>query len=188
MNIDQGDGMVCRAFVIAALAALAGCGNSSDSSQADTEGESSPPAASTPSPNPTGADLVRAETYIPDPACKRLNTFHAEIVNLAAAIRCQNPRLVDDGMPLLWQCIDGESQTVKIFLNQADNRRDVRNLKFMWNDWEQDAGFGLHADKALSDAWVAGLALRYARDQAVDVIDAFHGNVNRTFVSGAYQL
>jgi hypothetical protein len=64
---------------------------------------------------------------------------------------------------------------MKVFVNAADSSGGVENVKIMWDDWTRDAGYGVHTDKAMAEAWVTALATRYASTQVQEVLTAFRG-------------
>jgi hypothetical protein len=58
----------------------------------------------------------------------------------------------------------------------------------MWNDWSKDAGYGVHTDKAIADAWSATIATRYAPEQVEEVVSVLHGNADKTIENDNFVL
>src|SRR5690606_900432 len=98
--------------------------------------------------------------------------FKTETARVSAEIACPKPRINQgSGLDALYICVGGHSETVKVFINAERGDRTVHNLKFMWNDWTRDIGYGVHSDAAIAKAWLAALATRYAPHQVEEVIN-----------------
>lgn len=116
-------------------------------------------------------------------------SFAAETRRLEGEIGCLSPKITDaTNPPALWGCIGGYGETVKLFVNETDGGGGVRNVKFIWNDWTRDAGYGLHADRELAEAWVTAIATVYAPNQLAEVLQVFRGKRNRTLISTGFKL
>lgn len=136
------------------------------------------PSAETPAPN--------AENIEPASA---FGTFAEETKRLESAVRCTNGKVSrDEGMPDLWGCIDGVAETVKLFVNESETDGRVANVKFMWNDWTNDVGYGLHADKSLAEGWAKAVASTYAPQQVSEIMSAFKGKGNKTITNDKFSL
>ena len=116
-------------------------------------------------------------------------TFVAETTRLTEAIGCQRSKVVDaQSPPALWACVGGAHETVKVFVNETDSGGGVKSVKFLWNDWTKDGGYGLHADREVALAWVAAIATVYAPSIVTTVVDAFNGRQERTIESAGFVL
>lgn len=104
-----------------------------------------------------------------------LKSFADETQAIAETIKCGSPRVSKTkGLPDLWGCSFPGAEVVKVFVNAADDSA-VSNVKIMWNDWTRDTGYGVHADKAIAEAWVTAMATRYAPEKIQEVLTAFRG-------------
>lgn len=117
-------------------------------------------------------------------------SFVTETDALADLVKCPEGSAkvnVTAGLPDLWGCVLPGAEVVKIFVNERDEDQ-VENVKLMWNDWTRDAGYGLHTDKAMAEAWLAALATRYAPEQVDAVLSAFGGEEEVRIDSGAFLI
>ena len=115
--------------------------------------------------------------------------FKTESARVSAEIACPKPKVNQGaGLDALYMCIGGHSETVKVFINADDGEVGVHNLKFMWNDWTKDIGYGVHADAAIAKAWLAALATRYAPHQVAEVVDVFFSDRGATIRNDMYVL
>jgi len=81
----------------------------------------------------------------------------------------------------------GEMQTVKLFINENSSLNKVYNVKFLWNDWFIDKGFGgVHADKEEAEKAVQALIKLYAPDKSEEIRNIFFGNVNKTISTSRF--
>lgn len=146
------------------------------------------PVAQAPAPLPPPP--VEAPAPIPPPPTTGFASFDAEASKLIAATGCQTGKTMRDaGFPALWGCIGGQAETVKLFINEAEGAPGkVGNFKFMWNDWTNDIGYGLHADKALADRWVKAVAEIYASGQEADILKAFASKQNKVITADEFVL
>ena len=87
----------------------------------------------------------------------------------------------------LYGCILGAMQTVKLFINENSNK-EVYNVKFLWNDWFKDMGFGIHSDKEEAQKALKVLIKLYAPEKAKEVDSAFFGNTSKTINSAKFVL
>jgi len=116
-------------------------------------------------------------------------SFAAETRRLEDEIGCLSPNITDaNNPPALWGCIGGFAETVKLFVNETDGGGGVRNVKFMWNDWTIDGGYGLHADRDIAEAWLTAIATVYAPEQVADVLQIFRGKRNEVLTSDRFRL
>lgn len=151
----------------------------------------SAPVAEAPAPV---APPVEAPVETPAPTPPQPTTgfasFDAEAAKLTTATGCRTGKTMRDaGFPALWGCIGGQAETVKLFINEAEGvPGKVGNFKLMWNDWTNDIGYGLHADKALADKWAKAVAELYAPGQESAVLNAFAGKQNKVITSDEFVL
>ncbi|MBN8241264.1 hypothetical protein JF541_19080 [Marinobacter hydrocarbonoclasticus] len=108
--------------------------------------------------------------------------FNEEAQRVTGEIKCSNPKITPGtgSWGALYGCVGGQSQTVKFFINEEAGTGQVKNVKFLWNDWTKDGSFGTHADNALAKAWVSVLGTMYAPRKVDQVINAFFGNSDTT--------
>jgi len=112
--------------------------------------------------------------------------FDKESQKVSQNIGCLSPRVIGADRPL-YTCVGGASETVKFFIN-GDASRTVVNVKFIWNDWTKNTGYGTHADKSLARAWAASLGTLYAPHQVEEVLGAFNGKRNVTIENENYTI
>lgn len=101
--------------------------------------------------------------------------FKPESDKVTHEIKCTNPKITpgSGSWGALYGCVGGLAETVKFFINEDPQNGHVKNVKFMWNDWTRNGGYGLHADKALARAWVAVLGTLYAPRKVDQVLEVF---------------
>lgn len=117
-------------------------------------------------------------------------SFAAETAALAELIKCPDGHAkvtTTIGLPDLWGCILPGAEVLKLFVNEREDGH-VEDVKIMWNDWTRDTGHGLHADRAMAEAWVTAIATRYAPEQVERLLDAFRGEAEATVDEGALTL
>jgi hypothetical protein len=90
--------------------------------------------------------------------------FKVETQRFKAAYQCPQSKvtgpMLGDGS--LFGCVSGAAQTAKYFINETPKGGRVENVKVMWNDWFDDIGYGLHADRNEAFRMVDVLAALYA--------------------------
>jgi len=108
-------------------------------------------------------------------------TFSVESKKATTELRCEKPTLTpaSHSWGKLYGCIQGEAETVKWFINEVPNTERVKNVKFLWNDWFIDTGFGVHADQFEALAVLNYLIDMYAPNQAEEIDEAFWRNQNK---------
>src|SRR5690606_7187967 len=118
------------------------------------------------------------------------DNFNAESKRITESVKCQKPKITpgNESWGALYGCIGGASETVKIFINEQVGSGQVENVKFMWNDWTRDGGYGVHADKALAKAWVSVFGTLYAPQKVDQVINTFFGTKDSTIEGESYVL
>ncbi|MBU2952181.1 hypothetical protein [Marinobacter sp. F3R08] len=116
--------------------------------------------------------------------------FNSETKRVTSEIKCSSPKVTSGSgsWGALYGCVGGRSQTVKLFINEDPSNGHVKNVKFLWNDWTQDGGFGTHSDKALAQTWVSILGTLYAPHKVDQVIDAFFGESDTTIDGDTHLL
>ena len=118
-------------------------------------------------------------------------SFTKERMKVSAYLGCTNPRINEGSKDYgaLYSCIGGKAETVKFFVNERPNSGGkVKNVKFLWNDYTKDLGYGLHADAAVAKRWAMHLADMYAPDKSKDVLRAFAGKKNEIIESATHVL
>lgn len=74
-----------------------------------------------------------------------------------------------------------------MFVN-ADTPNQVANVKYLWNDWTRDIGYGIHTDSDMARAWPSAIATRHAPERVQDVVDAFGGSRDMVIKFSDYSL
>ncbi len=92
------------------------------------------------------------------------------------------------GLGALYTCVVGKGETVKFFINEAENTGQVKDVKLMWNDWFKDVGYGVHADKAEMQSFVKAFSKLYAPQLEQKLISTFGGSTNATIEAGEYKI
>lgn len=155
------------AFLASSLLFLPGCSGSEDSASSSTT-------------------QAESETAAPKPTPVQANTeFQAEIERVSGKIQCDTKKVVpaSDGWGALFSCISGPAETSKFFINEDLATGKVKSIKFLWNDWFKDVGYGLHADKAVAAKMLASVLTLYPIQQSAELRSAFSAKKNRNFKS-----
>lgn len=119
----------------------------------------------------------------------KFSNFQTEGQQMAELLKCKNAKISKtEGLPDLWGCIWPQADVVKIFINAKDDNIGVENIKFIWNDWTKDVGYGVHTDKDKAEEWVKSIAEKYAPDQTAKVLDVFQGSATKTIENENYIL
>lgn len=155
------------AFLASSLLFLPGCSGSEDAASSSTT-------------------QAESETAAPKPTPVQANTeFQAEIERVSGKIQCDTKKVVpaSDGWGALFSCISGPAETSKFFINEDLATGKVKSIKFLWNDWFKDVGYGLHADKAVAAKILASVLTLYPIQQSAELRSAFSAKKNRNFKS-----
>ena len=118
-------------------------------------------------------------------------SFDAESNKVTQNIGCIKPKFngASPGWGRLYSCIGGKEETVKIFTNEeSDIKNKVKNVKFLWNDYTKNIGYGIHADAAIAKAWAASVATMYAPLQVEKVLKVFKSKKSTIIESENYIL
>lgn len=116
-------------------------------------------------------------------------SFKNETATVSKIIKCPAPKLTKtSGFSDLWGCIYPGAEVVKVFVNAGSNNVDTKNIKFIWNDWTKDIGYGLHKDKVIAGEWVKALATHYAPEDVQAVLAAFKGEEAQSFSADGVTL
>ncbi len=86
----------------------------------------------------------------------------------------------------LYGCIQGKMETVKWFINEVPNSNHISNVKFLWNDWYKDMGYGLHSDKQEAKTALKLLIQLYAPEKEKELNKIFFGNKSITINSSKF--
>lgn len=131
--------------------------------------------------------LATVAVFITSPAAA-FDSFSNETKLIGDLIKCPSARISSDpGLPDLWSCILPGAEVVKVFVN-SDESGGVANVKFMWNDWTRDTGYGIHTDEDIARAWLSAISTHYAPKQVEEVLEAFSSSSDITIVSERYIL
>jgi hypothetical protein len=121
-------------------------------------------------------------------------SFRSEAETAKKELQCPNsvdsditPALYD-GAGDLYGCIQGKMETVKWFINEIPKSNQVRNVKFLWNDWFKDMGFGIHSDQEEAKKALKVIIKLYAPEKSKEVYNAFFGNTSKTITSTKFIL
>lgn len=118
-------------------------------------------------------------------------SFDSEVRKTSATLGCARPKLNNTlaGAGALYSCIGGKEETIKWFINESFKRRGtVRNVKFLWNEFAKDAGYGIGPDRKAALAWAAHLADLYAPTKKPEVLKAFMGKKNLEILAPPFLL
>lgn len=77
-------------------------------------------------------------------------------------------------------------ETVKWFINETPNSKHVSNVKFLWNDWFTDMGYGLHPDKNEAQKALNVLIKLYAPEKTKELNKLFFGNISKNVTSAKF--
>lgn len=122
------------------------------------------------------------------------DSFRAEAENAKNKLECPNSVDSDitpaayDGDGALYGCVQGKAQTVKWFINEVPNSNRVSNVKFMWNDWFKDMGYGLHPDKQEAQKALKVLIKLYAPEKSKELNKTFFGNSSKTITLARFTI
>jgi hypothetical protein len=102
-------------------------------------------------------------------------SFDHEVARLAGAVECSDAQTqrAGGGLGRLFSCVAGPAQTAKLFVNGEATGSAVKNIKVMWNDWQKDRGYGLHADREEAENLVSTVAGLYVPEAADEIVEAF---------------
>jgi hypothetical protein len=132
--------------------------------------------------------IIAAFTIMLTSPAVAFEAFSNEVKLLSDLTSCPSGKILSDpGLPDLWTCILPGAEVVKVFVN-ADTSNQVANVKFMWNDWTRDSGYGIHTDADMARAWLSAIATRYAPEHVQEVLDAFSGSRDVVINSNDYSL
>lgn len=88
----------------------------------------------------------------------------------------------------LYGCICGPAETVKFFINEKPKSKETKNVVFIWNDWHEDRGYGIHADQVEAINMLGALVKIYAPTKKEAIFDAFFGDKNQTLETEEFKL
>lgn len=127
------------------------------------------------------ATTVSAQGLLHLQRANSFKSFDSEVRKTSATLGCARPKTSNSlaGAGALYSCIGGREETVKWFISESFERRGtVRNVKFLWNEFTQDVGYGIGTDRSTALAWTAHLADLYAPQNKVELLKAFKGKRN----------
>lgn len=119
------------------------------------------------------------------------DSFSNESSKITKLLKCEKPKTspaVDSGWGALYSCIGGNAETVKFFINEEAGTGKVKNIKFMWNDWTKDKGYGKHTDSKTAKKWIKILAATYAPKKQKEIISTFFSKADKEINDGNYSL
>jgi len=135
------------------------------------------------------------ETPIKTHSKNNFGLFRTEAETVRNKLEC--PLSVDDDIVKegslyggdLYGCILGTMQTVKWFINENANSNKVYNVKFLWNDWFIDRGYGkVHSDRQEAQRALDVIIKMYAPEKAKELNKTFFDTKNKTIVSDKFIL
>ena len=118
-------------------------------------------------------------------------SFDVETKKVTQNIGCIKPKFnsASPGWGKLYSCIGGKEEAVKFFINkESEITNKVRNVKFLWNDYTKNTGYGIHADATIANAWAASVATMYAPLKVEKVLKVFKSKKNTIIESENYIL
>ena len=115
-------------------------------------------------------------------------SFYGESDQTTAELRCKKSKVTpaSNGWGALYSCIQGEAGTVKWFINETPGTNKVKNIKFLWNDWFKNIGYGIHPDKQEAQNALNILIKLYAPQKNEEINNAFWGNKDKTIVTNGF--
>lgn len=122
------------------------------------------------------------------------DSFRSEAETTKRELQCPNSVDSDttpaffDGAGALYGCIQGKMETVKWFITEIPKSNQVKNVKFLWNDWFKEMGFGIHSDKEEAEKALKVLIKLYAPEKSNEVHNAFFGSSSKTIASDKFIL
>jgi len=120
--------------------------------------------------------------------------FHDEALAAKNELKCPNSVDSDITPPLysgggsLYGCILGKMETVKYFINESSGTGRVLNIKFIWNDWFRNIGFGVHSDKQEAQNSLNTLIKLYAPKKSKELRKIFFGNKSINMKTEKFQF
>jgi hypothetical protein len=118
-------------------------------------------------------------------------SFPTEVGRFKSAYpACQKEKIIpaSSGSGALFGCVLGKARTAKYFINEVPKTSRVENVKVMWNDWFNDIGYGLHADKPEAEAMLKAAAKLYAPAVEGALLSAFRSVTNKTIRSNGFSF
>lgn len=70
------------------------------------------------------------------------------------------------------------NEEVAVYVNQDLEDNTVASIKFIWNDYTQDVGYGTHVGAAKAEKFAAELGNLYALEEPDQLVDAIRGENN----------
>lgn len=117
-------------------------------------------------------------------------SFYGESDRATSELRCKKSKVTpaSNGWGALYSCIQGKAETVKWFINEIPGSNKVKNIKFLWNDWFKDMGYGIHSDKHEAQNALNVLITLYAPQKNEEINNAFWGNKDETIVTDSFVI
>lgn len=121
---------------------------------------------------------------------KRFLSFRNEAERATNSLSCPTPKITpgDSDFGALYGCIVGVGETVKFFINEQRGTDKIRNVKFMWNDWYKDIGYGLHVDREKAKEFVEALGELYSPKIKYNLVDIFFENDSKILESDSFRF
>jgi len=119
-------------------------------------------------------------------------SFSEEARRVTSTVPCRETKIQGGGHPdwgRLYWCLGGNApETVKLFINEAPGTNGVKNFKLMWNDWNEDQGYGVHADEETARSFLTQLAALYAPGHESALSEVFFARHNSSLVLGDFEV
>lgn len=118
-------------------------------------------------------------------------TFNAEAARATAALSCHSPKITPAqfGDGALYGCIQGTAETAKYWINEdGANPGQVENVKVMWNNWTDDRGWGVHADRAEAEQMVRATAKLYAPELEEQLVAAYFDRSAKSWATKDFEI
>ncbi|MBV6808817.1 hypothetical protein KWH19_03030 [Xanthomonas campestris pv. pennamericanum] len=140
---------------------------------------------STPSPSSASTETPQSATTPVGPT-----PFEREVERVQGVLSCRSSKITpaSDGWGALYGCIGGQAETVKFFIDEEQGAGSVKSVKFLWNDWFKDRGYGLHADAKDADKMAHDLIKLYPSEHDSALLKAFKGKKNLRKEGGGYRF
>ncbi len=129
--------------------------------------------------------------HVEEAGLRGFDTFLRECSALRGATCCTNCRTMhpdDPGTGMLFGCIEGNAEVVKLFVNELGNSGQVANIKVRWEDWFKDCGYGVHADREKAESLLAAVVIRYAPKHLAKLKRGYFNRESLAVTEGAFRL
>lgn len=117
-------------------------------------------------------------------------TFHEEVERAETSIKFGQSKITpaSDGWGALFGNICGRAETVKFFINEEPKTGGTKSVKFIWNDWFLDRGYGVHPDKKEAKVILGILSRLYVPELESQLDRVFFEDRDQLFESNGFSI